>query len=135
MSILRIPEQHLMHLDEIALRTYPEECCGALLGLAGSVSAIWPATNVHDGPRSMRYAVDPEELLRAHQSAREVGCEVIGYYHSHPDQAAAPSKTDLAAAAPGVSYLILAVTRERVEDRRSWRLSDDNKGFIEEQIR
>ena len=135
MSIFRIPQQHLAHLDRIALRSYPKECCGALLGVAGLVSAIWPATNVHAGPRSKHYTIDPKELLNAHQSAREAGCEVIGYYHSHPDQAATPSKTDLAAASPDVSYLILAVTCERVEDRRSWRLSGDSKGFIEEQIR
>lgn len=135
MSILKIPEQHLAHLDETALRVYPEECCGALLGIAGVVRSVWPATNVYDGPKSKRYTIDPEELLKAHKSAREAGCEVIGYYHSHPDQAATPSKTDLAAAVWDVSYLILSVTCKRVEERRAWRLSVDTKGFVEEQIR
>ena len=135
MSILRIPEPQLAHLDEVALRTYPEECCGALLGLEGSVSAIWPAPNVHEGPRLKRYGIDSKELLKAHMWARGAGCEVIGYYHSHPDQAATPSKTDLAAAVRDVSYLILSVTCERVEERRSWRLSVDAEEFVEEQIR
>ena len=135
MSILRIPRQHLEHLERIALETYPEECCGVLLGQARRVSAIWPTANIHDGARSDRYAIDPLELLEVYKSARETGCQVIGYYHSHPDRAAVPSATDLAAAAPDVSYLILAVTSERVREHRSWRLSVDAEGFIEEHIR
>ena len=135
MSILRIPRQHLEHLEKIALETYPEECCGVLLGQARSVSAIWPAANIHDGAKSDRYAIDPLELLEVYKSTREGGREVIGYYHSHPDRAAIPSATDLASAVPDVSYLILAVSGERVKDRRAWRLSVDAKGFIEEHIR
>ena len=102
MSILRIPRQHLEHLEKIALETYPEECCGVLLGQARSVSAIWPAANIHDGAKSDRYAIDPLELLEVYKSTREGGREVIGYYHSHPDRAAIPSATDLASAVPDV---------------------------------
>lgn len=99
------------------------------------MSAIWPAANIHDGAKSDRYAIDPLELLEVYKSTREGGREVIGYYHSHPDRAAIPSATDLASAVPDVSYLILAVSGERVKDRRAWRLSVDAKGFIEEHIR
>lgn len=135
MSILRIPRHHLEHLENLALETYPEECCGVLLGQARRVSAVWPTANIHDGPKSARYAIDPVELLEVYKSARETGCQVIGYYHSHPDRAAVPSATDLASAVPDVSYLILAVSGERVKDRRAWRLSVESKGFIEEHIR
>ena len=135
MSILRVPRQNLEHLERIALETFPEECCGVLLGQARRVIAIWPTANIHDGARSDRYAIDPLELLKVYKSARETGCQVIGYYHSHPDRAAVPSATDLAAATPDVSYLILAVTSERVREHRSWRLSVDAEGFIEEHIR
>lgn len=135
MSILRIPRHHLEHLEKLALETYPEECCGVLLGQTRTVSTIWPTANAHGGARFDRYAIDPVELLEVYKSARETGCQVIGYYHSHPDRSAVPSATDLASALPDVSYLILEVSVERVRDVRAWRLSVESKGFIEEHIR
>jgi proteasome lid subunit RPN8/RPN11 len=133
-STLEITPEQSQRLDELASSSYPEECCGVLLGRAGSVTSIWPTPNVHPGPRSRRFAIDPRELLRVHKSARDAGIEVIGYYHSHPDGPARPSKTDLAAAVPAVSYLILAVTSDGVTERRCWRLRGDAKGYVEEQI-
>jgi proteasome lid subunit RPN8/RPN11 len=133
-STLEITPEQSQRLDELASSSYPEECCGVLLGRAGSVTSIWPTPNVHPGPRSRRFAIDPRELLRVHKSARDAGIEVIGYYHSHPDGTARPSKTDLAAAVPAVSYLILAVTSDGVTERRCWRLRGDAKGYVEEQI-
>jgi proteasome lid subunit RPN8/RPN11 len=133
-STLEIRPEDSQRLDELASSSYPEECCGVLLGRAGSVTSIWPTLNVHPGPRSRRFAIDPRELLRVHRSARDAGVDVIGYYHSHPDGAARPSKRDLAAAVPAVSYLILAVTSDGVTERRCWRLRGDAKGYVEEQI-
>ncbi len=131
---LAISSASLSELESYARAIYPEECCGVLLGRAGSVTSIWPTPNVHPGPRSRRFAIDPRELLRVHKSARDAGIDVIGYYHSHPDGPARPSKTDLAAAVPAVSYLILAVTSDGVTERRCWRLRGDAKGYVEEQI-
>lgn len=142
MTTLRIPQRLVDDLDSHALSAYPEECCGALLGPRESgesagvrrVSSLWPAQNVHAGPRSSRYAIAPEELLEAYVLARKLGHEVLGYYHSHPDGGAAPSATDLDEAASGVSYLIVAVTVQGVLERRSWRLRTDNARFEEEQL-
>jgi proteasome lid subunit RPN8/RPN11 len=133
-STLEITPEQSQRLDELASSSYPEECCGVLLGRAGWVTSIWPTPNVHPGPRSRRFAIDPRELLKVHKVARDEGVDVIGYYHSHPDGAARPSNADLAAAVPAVSYLILAVTSDGVTGRRCWRLCDDANGYVEEQI-
>ena len=142
MTTLRIPHRLMDDLDGYALEAYPEECCGALVGQRDSgkapetcqVRALWPTQNVHAGPRPTGYAIAPEELLRVHMLARQQGHEVLGYYHSHPDCGAAPSSTDLAEAAAGVSYLIVAVSGGQVVERRSWRLRSDSSGFDEEQL-
>ena len=60
--------------------------------------------------------------------------EVIGYYHSHPDTLAEPSDRDLETAIPETSYLIVAVDRHTVVERRSWRLRADGSGFDEQSI-
>lgn len=142
MTTLRIPEHLIADLDGYAVDAYPQECCGALLGLhepgesgrIWQVRSLWPAGNVHVNCRSRRYAIAPEDLLQAHKSARQQGEEVVGYYHSHPDSGAAPSPTDLAEAAPGVSYLIIAVNAQAVLERRSWRLRSDVHRFDEEAL-
>jgi proteasome lid subunit RPN8/RPN11 len=134
MQGLTIPARLLVELERIARDTYPEECCGALVGRSGAVMKLWPTPNVHRGARSDRYMIDPRDLLQAHHLARRMDSEVIGYYHSHPDRPAVPSETDLAAAVPGASYLILAVSDKQVTDRRCWRLRPEMHDFVEEKI-
>lgn len=142
MATLRIPHRLMNDLEVQALTALPEECCGALLGRCESgesertrlVTSLWPTQNVHAGPRSSGYAIDPEELLRVHKMARQRDQEVVGYYHSHPDGGAAPSSRDLAEAGPGVSYLIMAVSNGQVAECRSWRLRSDSEGFEEERM-
>jgi len=142
MTILEIPRRLVDDLGGNALRAYPEECCGILIGIPGGsatrsvakVTALWPADNIATGDRAKRYSIAPEVLLRAYMSVRGRDVEVIGYYHSHPDSGAAPSDRDMAEAAPGVSYLIVAVSGREILELRSWRLRADRSCFDEQQI-
>src|SRR5437764_1200079 len=75
--------------------TYPHECCGALVGVAGCVTATVPLPNTtEDGPRR-RFLVRPSDYRLAEQRATELGGELLGFYHSHPDHPARPSQYDL----------------------------------------
>ncbi len=89
------------------------------------------AENVWPGERSQRYEIPPERLLEAMKSSRAEGLEVVGYYHSHPQGEARPSRFDRERAWPGVSYLILALRAEI--PLRSWRLSEDSD-FAEQPV-
>lgn len=141
-TALAISPDLLAQVESHARGSYPEECCGILIGAPGGrgsevpakVTALWPAANVEAGDRRQGYAIAPERLLQAHKRARSRGCEVIGYYHSHPGASAVPSDRDLAEAVPGVSYLIIAVRDREVLERRSWRLRSDHEGFQEERL-
>ena len=84
------------------------EVCGMLLGAAGRIDAVRPASNVAPDP-SRHFELDPAVLIAAHRAARDVGPAVIGHYHSHPSGVAVPSATDAACAAPdGTLWLIVA---------------------------
>ncbi len=89
---------------------------------------------------ALRYRIDERLLLETHRSARAEGLEVVGYYHSHPDGPAVPSRLDRERAHPGLSYLIAEVRRGSVRELASWRLPmDDEVGgpgeeFLEESI-
>jgi proteasome lid subunit RPN8/RPN11 len=150
--ILRRDQQQRIFQQAIA--TYPEECCGLLLG---TIAATGDRRQVHEvrplanqwSPdlgvlnqaddagavldRRRRYWIDPKDLLKAQRDARDRGWVILGVYHSHPDHPAEPSARDRAVAWSDYSYPILSVRAGQVVDWQSWRLQPDHS-FQEEPI-
>ena len=139
---LKITATQLEQIRHHAEATYPHECCGVLTGHilpdgARTVSAVVSCSNLHDDPSRSWYQIDPRELVRIQREAHERGEDVIGFYHSHPDDAAAWSASDLAEAHwIGCSYLIAAVERGRARQVNSFELIGDeaDKRFEDEEI-
>ncbi len=135
---LHLAAADLEAIGRHAERTYPEECCGFLLGAAEAaatrVARVVPAANERQDSRHNRFVMNPETVLAAHKEARAAGLAVVGYYHSHPDHPAEPSDFDREHAWPGLSYLIVSVRGGRVDRARSWRLRDDRERFEEETL-
>ena len=114
--------------------TYPNECCGALIGRDGVVSEAFALPNTTDeGPRR-RFMVRPQDYRSAEKRASEVGAELLGFYHSHPDHPARPSQYDLDHAWPFLSYVIVSVREGVSEDMTSWRLREDRSAFDQEEL-
>jgi proteasome lid subunit RPN8/RPN11 len=116
--------------------TYPDECCGALIGSARDgltqVAEARPLDNVTaEGPRR-RFLVSAADYRAAERHAAAAGAELVGFYHSHPDHPAEPSQYDLEHAWPNFSYVIVAVGGGTPRALRSWRLRADRSGFEEE---
>jgi proteasome lid subunit RPN8/RPN11 len=130
---LRIAEPELVALRRHAARVYPNECCGALLGPApGRVTRAFPLDNTFPDQQRRRFLVGPDEYRRAEVRAGDMGLELLGFYHSHPDHPAEPSQFDLDHAWPNLSYLIVSVRQGQPKEARSWRLKIDRSGFEEE---
>jgi len=128
--------------------TYPHECCGALVGSAAHVVNVVPLPNTtEEGPRR-RFMVRPSDYMLAERRATELGGELLGFYHSHPDHPSRPSQYDLDHAWPTFAYIIVSVkgqVRDEVPvdlSRRSsdaakadvmtvWYLKDDRSSFEE----
>ncbi|HXG86827.1 MAG TPA: M67 family metallopeptidase [Vicinamibacterales bacterium] len=116
------------------VETYPNECCGALIGRDGVVSESFPLVNTTDeGPRR-RFLVRPSDYRAAEARATERGLELLGFYHSHPDHPARPSQYDLDHAWPCFSYVIVSVREGDPRELTAWRLRDDRSQFDEEEI-
>jgi proteasome lid subunit RPN8/RPN11 len=135
-------------LDEIhshALSTFPEECCGLMVGNSSrnyndngtkQITRIRRMDNAFDpSQRFHRYSIDPREFLKEEKSAEERGEEIIGVYHSHPNAPAKPSEFDRVHAWPELSYIIIEVVNGRILETKSWILREDKKGFIPQEIR
>lgn len=116
------------------VETYPNECCGALYGRDGVVTATYALPNTtEEGPRR-RFLVRPQDYREAEQRAAQAGGELLGFYHSHPDHPAKPSQYDLDHAWPFFSYVIVSVRDGVSEDMTSWRLREDRSGFDQEEL-
>ena len=114
--------------------TYPNECCGALIGRDGVVTATYALPNTtEEGPRR-RFLVRPQDYREAEKQASELGGELLGFYHSHPDHPARPSQYDLDHAWPSFSYIIVSVQAGKPTDMTSWRLQEDRSAFDQEEL-
>ena len=134
-ATLRIPGDALAAIRAHAESTYPDECCGALIGSeSGAVAEAFPLSNTTSGERRRRFLIGPETYRAAEARAAEITRHLIGFYHSHPDHPAVPSAFDLEHAWPNLSYVIVSVQGGRPEDVRSWRLRADRSEFEEEPL-
>ncbi len=107
-----------------AERTYPNECCGAMLGNTmpdrRRVTEVLPLPNAWAGDQGDGYQVRPEDLLAADQLARSQNRELVGIFHSHPDCDAYFSATDLQNSCPWYSFLVLSVQKGTVHHANSF---------------
>ncbi|OKH18284.1 M67 family metallopeptidase [[Limnothrix rosea] IAM M-220] len=156
--MLHLTALHLEQLHQHALKCYPEECCGLLLGKSlgdsAQVTEIWltpnswtpdflasppiennpdPENVVSEASRLNHFAIAPIELLRAQKYARSKASDIVGIYHSHPNHPAVPSEYDRRIAWSQYSYLIMAVVGDQITKTRSWKLSGDRQ-FLEELV-
>jgi len=97
-------------IAEHARETYPEECCGVILGGDGgdevhrlvNIQNTLHATDPETFPRDARtaYNLDPKELDAILKQAEHRGVAFKALYHSHPDHDAYFSDEDKACATP-----------------------------------
>jgi proteasome lid subunit RPN8/RPN11 len=153
MALVLTTSCQLIALQRHGEKTYPEECCGLLLGVCqrrddgfdNIVLKVLPAANVWNqsfraqgseqagSSEDSRYAIDAIAMVKAQQYARGKGWDIIGIYHSHPDQLAVPSKWDRAWAWPQYSYVIVSVQNGTAHDLQSWTLDMHHK-FLPEKL-
>jgi proteasome lid subunit RPN8/RPN11 len=153
--VLKLTDQQQQKMYRHAENTYPEECCGILLGTfqphgGVTVVEVWETENAWETESQLfasvspeasnpdlskrnRFTIDPAILLEAQKYARTENLSIVGIYHSHPDHSSHPSEFDRAIAWDAYSYLIMSVKGGTVVDCRSWRL-DDQQQFQEETI-
>src|SRR3954465_7945511 len=111
--------------------TFPHECCGALVGAGGQIThAVALPNTTEEGPRR-RFLVRPADYRLAEQRASELGGELLGFYHSHPDHPARPSQFDLDHAWPNFAYVIVSVMSAVARDMTVWYLKEDRSSFDE----
>ena len=126
--------EHLSAIARHGEATYPEECCGILLGNeadgARVIERLVPIDNQWASvDRGERFLIGPRDVLGAEREARRSGLDVLGFYHSHPDSPARPSEFDREHAWPWYTYLIISIVAGNAGQLNGWQLRDDRSGY------
>jgi proteasome lid subunit RPN8/RPN11 len=137
--MIELRDSHLNEIREHGERDYPFECCGLLIGRFSdgkkTVAETYPISNAREEEaKRNRFLIRPEELLRGEKLARQKGLDVVGFYHSHPDDKARPSQYDLDHAWPTYSYIIASILEGQAVDVQSWEMTHDRNSFEPEVI-
>ena len=113
MRKLYLSRAQLVDIRAHAAETAPEECVGLLFGRAGRVSKTRRLTNAAKSPQ-IRFFASPQELFAAFTEADDLGEQILGSYHSHPQSDAWLSLSDLAGAQGDTVQLIIGQDAVRV---------------------
>lgn len=95
-SITLTESQKQVLLKHVA-KFNPNESCAILYGVIrdgqARVEDIFLTQNADESPVS--FTIPDEELIAAYQRIKDNNTDMVGIFHSHPNSAAVPSKTDL----------------------------------------
>lgn len=116
--------------------TYPHEACGAIFGRGDGETEPWvvtsaePAPNEFDGGHHNRYLISPAFQAEAERRALAEGLDVIGFYHSHPDDLPRPSEYDRSHAWAGYAYRVYAVHAGKAVGGNTFTLDAPGGSFL-----
>jgi proteasome lid subunit RPN8/RPN11 len=111
--------------------TYPLEGCGLLIGRIEAeqvvVTRVLACPNVAPAEeRGHRFQIDPRVVINVRRSLRGRSESIVGFFHSHPDAEAEPSRTDLEYLRlwPETLWLIVPVHEGTPAEPRGWWLDE-----------
>ena len=119
-----------------ASAAYPKECCGMMVGSEdGTVVEAVACENVYQGDQKDRFQIRTDDILRVQREAHERGRHLIGFFHSHPDEGAYFSKTDLANASPWHSHVVMSIRGGEFAGAKAFRVDLDLTAATEQELK
>lgn len=135
--MIRLARADLDAVLAAAETAYPGECCGLLAGKRDAdggirVTEVVPSPNIVEKRLRDRFEVDPQIRFDLMRRLRGSGTDIVGHYHSHPDQVAEPSAHDLAKAfETDLIWLIVPVAQGKAGPPRAHLADPAAGGFTE----
>jgi len=152
-AAIELPAHAVDEMVTHACQTYPDECCGVLIGGPGGTVRVARVRNVQDQmhaadpkryPRTARtaYAGHPGDLRVALDQADAPGHRLLACYHSHPDHDAYFSEEDALQATPfgEPSYpdalqIVVSVYERRLKQIKAFAWAPDEQIFAAVDLR
>ena len=137
--MIRIEAEAWQAMVEHAKGAFPKECCGVMIGAEADggkrqVTLAIPCRNAYEGDQKDRFLIDPKDQLAADRKARELGLTVLGFFHSHPNEASYFSSTDLKNSWPWYSNVVLSIRDGEFKEAKSFIANDDQTAADPEEL-
>lgn len=126
--MIQLTKEQLDQIGTEAVLAYPAECCGLLVGEKDhdthTLKRIVPSINLLKNQDNNYFEINPQTRINVERELRNTTEHIIGHFHSHPDQPATPSKTDIKMAyEPELIWLIVAVSKGKVKNISAYQLN------------
>ena len=137
--MLKIEAQPWAAMVEHGRACFPRECCGIMLGSvvddpARVCTVAIPCTNAYQGDQKDRFELNPKDQLAADRRARELGLSVIGFFHSHPNEDAYFSSTDLKHSWPWYSNVVMSIRNGEFSHAKAFIANEDQSAADPEEL-
>jgi proteasome lid subunit RPN8/RPN11 len=135
---LNIPKAVYDEIVDHAKDSYPNECCGVLVGSQQKEKRVFASHRLQNQNKDRaadRYIIDPKDINMIDRQCRVEDTQILGFYHSHPDHPDRPSEYDREWGQAGYSYVIIAVKGGKEVSVKSWTFDEDNDPFREEKMK
>ncbi|MDH5376961.1 MAG: M67 family metallopeptidase [Gammaproteobacteria bacterium] len=122
MDNLTLPRELANQLISYAQASPEEEICGLISKTETGQLKNYPIHNAAPD-KSIRYEMDPKELISTMRKMREQNETLFIIYHSHPNSEAHPSETDIREANyKEAIYLIISLNVKGIVEIRAFTL-------------
>lgn len=115
---LFLTRSHWNAMRRHAARRAPLEACGLLAGKEARVEAVYGMRNAARSP--LRFRMEARAQWRAFRRIEDLGLELVGIYHSHPNGPDKPSPTDVAEAMYPVVHVVWSPKNGKWQARGFW---------------
>jgi len=135
---LEIKSSDMRKIDAHALKAFPYECVGLLVGTTTKnvfdVKKVVKAKNMLPSP--VAFEADPESVYGANKDAEERGLQLVGVYHSHPNMHSFVSSRDAEFMRHWrhLAWLILGLSQSEVLERKAFAMKGKVAGEIDLEI-
>ncbi len=120
---IAIPRPLVNQILAHAQRAGSSEACGLIGARNGEPRHCYPVANVAEQP-ARRFAMDAQGQVDAMRAMRQRDEVLWAIYHSHPDEPAQPSATDVEESNyPEALYLIVSLNTKGVLELRGFRMN------------
>lgn len=132
MQTLRLSHDQIQSIVTHARNEQPYEACGIISGSVGVASRIIPIKNAAINAQ-YHYQMDAKELLQALQNIDSADEQMIGIYHSHPNNEPVPSPEDIREAqlnTPNIVHVIVSLKYGKAR-LQAWTMQDGQVHKVE----
>jgi len=134
MKHIRLPRPLVNRILALAQGAPDREICGLVSEGNNQTLRCIPISNVAKQPDRL-FTMDPAQQINAMRQMREQNETLFAIYHSHPNEPAEPSVTDIEQAGyPEALHLIVSLNTKGVLELRGYRFENDRAEAIHLEI-